>query len=134
MSVSPAVEALLDTHTLAWFAWDFPELPASIKNVLQSPQTNLRVSIASFWEIGIKIALGKWNLPGDVLALQKLTEAQGIEIVPITVTAIHLMTRMEHHHKDPFDRIIAATVLTAGSLLFSNDAVFDLYGVPRRWD
>ena len=134
MSASTVVEALLDTHTLAWFAWDFPELPASIKDVLQAPQTTLRVSIASFWELGIKIALGKWNLPGDVLALQTLVEAQGIEIVPITVTAIHLMTRMEHHHKDPFDRIIAATALISGSLLFSNDAIFDLYGVPRRWD
>ena len=134
MSVSPAVEALLDTHTLAWFAWDFPELPASIKNILQSPQTNLRVSIASFWEMGIKIALGKWNLPGDVLALQTLAEAQGIQIIPISVAAVHLIIQMPMHHKDPFDRIIAATALTSGSVLFSSDAIFDLYGVPRRWE
>ena len=128
------INALMDTHTLVWFGWSMPELPPNAKVTLEDPQNIAQVSIASFWEIGIKSSLGKWDLPGDVLALQALVEAQGIEIVPITVAAIHLMTRMEHHHKDPFDRIIAATALTSGSLLFSNDAIFDLYGVPRRWD
>ena len=127
-------DALLDTHTLVWFAWDMPELSPSGKAKLEDRQTIVQVSITSFWEIGIKSSLGKWDLPGDVLALQALVEAQGIEIVPITVPAIHLMMQMEHHHKDPFDRIIAATALTSGSLLFSRDTIFDLYGVPRRWD
>ena len=128
------INAFMDTHTLVWLTWAMPELPPNAKYALEDEQTVVQVSIASFWELGIKSSLGKWNLPGDVLALQTLVEAQGIEIVPITVTAIHLMTRMEHHHKDPFDRIIAATALISGSLLFSNDAIFDLYGVPRRWD
>lgn len=126
--------ALMDTHTLVWFAWNMPELPSSAKSMLEDPQNSAQVSIASFWEIGIISSLGKWDLPGDVLALQALAEAQGSEIVPITVPAIHLMTHMEHHHKDPFDRIIAVTALTSSSLLFSNDAIFDLYGVARRWD
>jgi len=126
-------DALLDTHTLVWFAWDTPELPVSVRSVLEDPQTLLKVSIASFWEIGIKSSLGRWDLPGDVLALQALVEAQGIEIVPITVSAIHQITRMEPHHKDPFDRIIAATALTSGSVLFSSNEIFDAYGVPRRW-
>lgn len=128
------INALMDTHTLVWLTWDMPELPPNAKYVLEDQETIVQVSIASFWEIGIRSSLGKWNLPGDVLALQKLIEMQGIEIVPITVQAIHLITRMEHHHKDPFDRIIAATALISGSLLFSNDAIFDLYGVPRRWN
>ena len=128
------INALMDTHTLVWLTWAMPELPPNAKHALEDEQTVVQVSIASFWELGIKSSLGKWDLPGDVLALQTLVEAQGIEIVPITVTAIHLMTRMEHHHKDPFDRIIAATALVSGSLLFSSDAIFDLYGVPRRWD
>ena len=127
-------DALLDTHTLVWFAWGKPELPGSVRAFLEDPQTILKVSIASFWEIGIKAGLGKWNLPGgDVLALQTLVEAQGIDIVPITVPAIHLIIQMPPHHKDPFDRIIAATALTTGSLLFGSDVIFDEYSVPRRW-
>lgn len=128
------MDALMDTHTLVWFAWDMPELPTVVKDTLEDPNTVTQVSIASFWEIGIKASLGKWELPGDVLALQTLVEAQGIEIVPITISAIHLITRMEHHHKDPFDRIIAATALVSGYTLFSNDVIFDRYGVARQWD
>lgn len=127
------MNALMDTHTLVWFAWDKPELPTSIKSMLEDPETTNQVSIASFWEIGIKASIGKWDLPGDLLALQALVEAQGIEIVPITIPAIHLITRMAHHHKDPFDRIIAATALVSGCTLLSGDTIFDLYGVPRQW-
>jgi PIN domain nuclease of toxin-antitoxin system len=128
------MQALLDTHTLVWFAWDMPELPANIKAILEDPETIMQVSIASLWELAIKVRLGKWNLPGDVLALATLVEAQGVEILPISVAAVHLITRLDDHHKDPFDRIIAATVLTLGSTLFSRDAIFDLYKVPRQWD
>lgn len=113
------MDALMDTHTLVWFAWDMPELPVRVKGVLEDPETINRVSVASFWEIGIKASIGKWDLPGDLSGLQALVEAQGIEIVPITVPAIDLITRTEHHHKDPFDRIIAATAI--------------IYGVPRQW-
>ncbi len=127
------MDALLDTHTLVWFAWDMPELPLNVKAILEDPETASRVSIASFWEIGIKASLGKWEMPGDVLALQTLVEAQGIEIAPITVPAIHLITQMPQHHKYPFDRIIAATALTSGCTLFSSDAIFDLYGVAQQW-
>ena len=123
----------MDTHTRVWFAWDMPELPAPVKTALEDQAAVSGVSIASFWEIGIKVSLGKWNLPGDVLALHSVVEAQGIEILPISISAIHLLTQMEHYHKDPFDRLIAATVLTRGETLFSADTIFDLYGVARRW-
>jgi PIN domain nuclease of toxin-antitoxin system len=85
------MDVLMDTHTLVWFAWDMPELPAGVKGVLEDPETINQVSIASFWEIGIKASIGKWNLPADLLALQALVEAQGIEIVPITIPAIDLI-------------------------------------------
>lgn len=79
------MDALMDTHTLVWFAWDMPQLPVGVKAVLEDPDTQNSVSIASFWEIGLKASLGKWDLPGDILALAALTEAQGIEIVPISL-------------------------------------------------
>ena len=56
-----------------------------------------------------------------------------IAILPITSRTIHMMTQMPHHHKDPFDRIIAATALVEGIPLLSVDSIFDRYGVPRIW-
>ena len=127
------MNALMDTHTLVWFAWDLPQLPGTVRDVLEDSDTRSSVSVASFWEIGIKASLGKWNLPGDVLALAALVESQGVEIVPISLAAIHLITGLEQHHEDPFDRLIAATALTSGATLISRDAIFDQYGVARRW-
>jgi len=127
------MDALMDTHTLVWFAWDLPQLPGTVRDVLEDSDTRSSVSVASFWEIGIKASLGKWNLPGDVLALAALVESQGVEIVPISLAAIHLITGLEQHHKDHFDRLIAATALTSGATLISRDAIFDQYGVARRW-
>lgn len=127
------MDALMDTHTLVWFAWDLPQLPGTVRDVLEDSDTRSSVSVASFWEIGIKASLGKWNLPGDVLALAALVESQGVEIVPISLAAVHLITGLEQHHKDSFDRLIAATALTSGATLISRDAIFDQYGVARRW-
>ena len=127
------MDALMDTHTLVWFAWDLPQLPGTVRDVLEDSDTRSSVSVASFWEIGIKASLGKWNLPGDVLALAALVESQGVEIVPISLAAIHPITGLEQHHEDPFDRLIAATALTSGATLISRDAIFDQYSVARRW-
>ena len=66
------INALMDTHTLVWLTWDMPELPPNAKYALEDRQIVVQVSIASFWEIGIKSSLGKWDRPGDVLALQRI--------------------------------------------------------------
>lgn len=67
------------------------------------------------------------------MGLKAFAESQSIEILPITVEAISVVQQFPFHHRDPFDRIIAATVLTEGGVLLSADAVFDAYGVPRTW-
>jgi len=69
----------------------------------------------------------------SLLGLLAIAENQSIEILPIMVQAISLVQQFPFHHKDPFDRIIAATTLTTGSILLSADTIFDAYGVPRLW-
>lgn len=127
------MRGLLDTHTFLWFVGDAPELPLSVKTIIENPQNDANVSIASFWEIGIKASIGKLPLTTSLSGLEAIARAQAIEIVPITVAAIQHMTQMPYHHKAPFDRLIAATALTSGDTLLSADTVFDLYGVSRHW-
>ncbi len=126
-------DGLLDTHTLLWFVNDSPELPPAVRDAISDPDNAVTVSIASLWEIGIKSSLGKLPLSGSLLTLEGVLQAQDIAIAPISVRAIHLITQMPMHHKDPFDRIIAATALTSGQALFSADTAFDVYGVNRIW-
>ena len=127
------MDSLLDTHTLLWFVNDAPQMPSDVRDAIVDPGNAVSVSIASFWEIGIKSSLGKLPLSGSILSLEAIAQAQDIGILPITVSAIHQMMQFPLHHKDPFDRLIAATALTFGLTLLSADTAFDLYGVPRVW-
>lgn len=124
---------IIDTHTFLWFVDGAAELPASVRHRIDSPAEATQISIASFWEIGIKASLGKLPLTKGLLELEAIAARQSIGILPITIQAILAVQQMPHHHKDPFDRIIAATVLTTGGVLLSADAIFDAYGVPRIW-
>jgi PIN domain nuclease of toxin-antitoxin system len=127
------MKCTLDTHTFLWFAGDAPELPSAIRDVIEDDQNDVSVSIASFWEIGIKQSIGKLPPHLGVLAMEQRAVTHGITIIPVTIRAVHVVSSMPFHHKDPFDRIIAATVLTEGDVLLSIDAIFDAYGVIRQW-
>jgi PIN domain nuclease of toxin-antitoxin system len=124
---------LLDTHSFLWFVDDTADLPAHIGSLIVDPTNSLRISIASFWEMGIKAGLGKLPLSNTLTALESIAVSQSIEILPITVQAIEYAQSMAQHHKDPFDRIIAATAATMGDILLSADTIFDKYGVARLW-
>ena len=53
---------LLDTHTMLWFFWDDPKLSSNAKMVIEDANNRKLVSIASCWEIAIKVGLGKLDL------------------------------------------------------------------------
>jgi PIN domain nuclease of toxin-antitoxin system len=127
------VPYLIDSHAFLWFGTDDKLLPDQIRSTISDPENDIIISIASIWELGIKFSLGKLSLKTNILGLEQQARELNIDIVPITIAAIHQMTLMPHHHKDPFDRIIIATALTAGCVLMSADALFDDYGVTRLW-
>ncbi len=127
------MQHIIDTHTFLWFEDGSEKLPADVRNLIKDPANTAQISIASFWEIGIKASTGKLQLATSLLGLKAIAESQSIEILPITVAAISLIQQFPFHHKDPFDRIIAATTLTTGGILLSADTIFDAYGVPRTW-
>lgn len=127
------MQHIIDTHTFLWFSKGSVELPVYIQDLIIDPANITQISIASFWEIGIKASTKKLPLTMTLLGLEAFAKSQSIEIVPITVQAISLIEKMPFHHRDPFDRIIAATALVTGSVLLSADAMFDAYGVPRTW-
>jgi PIN domain nuclease of toxin-antitoxin system len=124
---------LLDTHSFLWFVDDTGDLPAEVNSLITDSANNIRISIASFWEMGIKAGLGKLPLSSTLSGLESIAVSQSIEILPITVQAIEYAQNMAQHHKDPFDRIIAATAVTTGDILISVDTIFDKYSVARLW-
>ncbi|MBV9848259.1 MAG: type II toxin-antitoxin system VapC family toxin [Armatimonadetes bacterium] len=133
------VGLLMDTHTFLWLALEPSRLPARVLHTLTDPDARRCVSMASFWEMGIKAAIGQLPQAGSLLALEARCAPEGIEVLPVRIEYVDRISRMPfprvsgREHKDPFDRMIAATALTEGLTLLSADAAFDAYGVHRQW-
>lgn len=92
------------------------------------------ISIATCWEIAIKVGLGKLNL-GEPAAtyIPNALEKSLIEILPITISHATTVESLPYHHKDPFDRMLVAQSKLENLMIVSRDAIFDLYGLSRIW-
>lgn len=124
---------LLDTHTFLWFIDDNPRLSARAKALLES-DADLLLSVASLWEISVKVSIGKLNLsqPFDVFMPQQLA-ANAIEILPISLVHLGVVTTLPFHHRDPFDRLLIAQAMIEQLPIVSIDAVLDAYSIKRLW-
>lgn len=128
------MRCLLDTHTFLWAVNDSPRLSHRAREVVEDEANELFLSVASLWEIAIKLSAGKLKLelPFLDLAVQK-TSAHGIEIMPITAAHLDVVWRLPFHHRDPFDRLIAAQCLSENYSLLSRDGALDSYEIERLW-
>jgi PIN domain nuclease of toxin-antitoxin system len=128
------VRQLLDTHSFLWFVLDDPQLSKAAKAAIEDPANDIEVSPASFWEIAIKIALGKYVLPEPYQPfMERQIATNQLRILPIEIRHAALLTTLPHHHKDPFDRLLVAQALTEGVPIISGDPTLDAYGVNRVW-
>src|SRR5262245_18808812 len=125
---------LLDTHTLLWFLADDPKLSTAAKAAIEDPLNERWLSPISLLEIALKFRLGKLPLPAPFGTLfPAVLTAEDIHLLPLEPGHIEPLTTLPLHHKDPFDRLLAATTLVEGLTLVSADGVFDSYGLSRHW-
>jgi len=125
---------LLDTHALLWFQSDNPKLSASAKSAIELPANERWLSPVSLMEIALKNRLGKLSLPAPFGTLYPATLiADDIHVLPLGLQHIEPLTTLPLHHRDPFDRLIAAAALVEGLDLVSGDPQFDAYGLTRLW-
>src|SRR5260370_2825251 len=126
--------ALRHTTTVLGFCQNEPSLSGSAKTLLEHPANRKLVSVASCWEIAIKAGLGKLKLgePSGTYIPNALART-GFDLLPISLAHATGVESLPAHHKDPFDRLLAAQALAEAIPLVSVDAIFDLYGVNRLW-
>ena len=125
---------LLDTHTFLWFISDDSKLSHRARSLLTSETNILFVSTASLWEMAIKISLGKLTVEGvfeDFVTKQ--LSLNGMEILPINLPDLDVITTMPFHHRDPFDRLLIAQAMVEEIPVVSADEAFDMYGIERWW-
>jgi len=124
---------LLDTHTLIWHINGDPELSLNARRAIESENTINFVSIASLWEMAIKINLGKLELQTPFSQIGRQIEANGFEILPVTFEDTLTLSTLPLYHRDPFDRIIIVQSFNNRLNLISRDKNFDLYKARVIW-
>ena len=119
---------LLDTHTFLWFIADHPSLSQRAKNLIEDGANDIYLSIASVWEMAIKVSLGKLTLGGSLGSyLAEQLHLNSIDTLDITFTHATAVAALPLNHRDPFDRLLIAQAHIEGIPIVSADAAFDAY-------
>jgi PIN domain nuclease of toxin-antitoxin system len=130
------VKLLLDTHTLLWYVTGNPQLSRTAEALIVDPMNELFMSPASYWEIAIKVSIGKLVLHQPYEDFIDLcVNRYGFVILPVEPrhTARVAALPFPPNHKDPFDRLIVAQALVEGLSVVSVDWKLDVYGINRVW-
>jgi PIN domain nuclease of toxin-antitoxin system len=129
---------LLDTHVLIFLgSGDIDRIGEEALKVYQDPDTRVYVSQISFWEMAIKINIGKLHIPIGLKNVMESSQQAGIETISVQNSHIlnYQSLEVQEDHRDPFDRYIIATALSEKLKILSNDSKFDIYNdVVRVWD
>ncbi|MGV8933984.1 MAG: type II toxin-antitoxin system VapC family toxin [Gallionellaceae bacterium] len=128
------MRVLLDTHAFLWWIWDAPELSAKARKYIANPENECLLSLASVWEIAIKSSLGKLKIDRSLdQFIPEQLSANGFKPLEIGFRHIVQVNTMPFHHKDPFDRLLAAQAQEEKLLIISADPIFTKYGIKRIW-
>lgn len=101
---------LIDTQAFIWFVENNIQLPLKSKRLLEDPNNSIIISIASLWEMAIKISLDKLQLSCGIEEMINKIYLNGFEILPILPIHVIRLSKLEYIHRDPFDRIIISKV------------------------
>jgi PIN domain nuclease of toxin-antitoxin system len=125
---------LLDTHALLWYTLDEGQLSSLVISIIADRQNQILFSPASYWEIAIKVSIGKLSLNQAYEDFIDICLQQyDFSILSILPKHTAWLINLPFHHKDPFDRLLIAQALSEGIPLISVDTKFDNYGVNRLW-
>ena len=124
---------LLDTHAILWFMAGDELLPIKSKNLIQDFRNVCFVSIASLWEITIKIQKEKLKLDFPLAHFFDYLASNQIEIIGINQEHLLYLLSLPTHHADPFDRMIISQAFVDGMTVITKDSIFEEYGVKVLW-
>ncbi len=116
----------LDTHVLLWWLADNATLSQITRTEISDGKNLVFVSAAAAWEIVIKSALGKLDIPSD---LEAALTANRFQPLPITIPHALAVADLPHHHNDPFDRLLIAQAKVEGFTLVTADEQIKKYDV-----
>ena len=125
---------LLDTHAFLWQAAGDPRLSHHAAKTILEADNELFLSMASVWELAIKISAGRLRLLLDLSTLiHEQLGKNAIRLLHIDLQHVLALETLPLVHRDPFDRLLVAQAMTEGLVLLSGDEALDGYPVSRQW-
>ncbi|MCA3160340.1 MAG: type II toxin-antitoxin system VapC family toxin [Burkholderiales bacterium] len=118
---------LLDTHVALWAITDSPKLTLKARELIASPRTTVWISVASVWEIAIKHALGRGDMPVSGQEAGRYFRESGYRFLPIETEHAFAVQDLALHHHDPFDRLLVAQALIEPMRLMTHDPMVARY-------
>jgi len=123
----------IDTHVFIWLMNGDNSISEKALSIIQNPDNEIFISDASFWEISIKIKIGKLQYLQSFENLQVYTVNNNISILPLKFEYYKQLLNLNLHHRDPFDRIIIAQSIVENLTIITIDEKFKLYEIPIIW-
>lgn len=119
---------LLDTHVALWAISDSKRLAKPTRSLLMAPQNSLWVSAVSVWEIAIKHALGRGDMPVSAQDALAFFREAGYGLLAVSADHAAAVAALPPHHQDPFDRLLVAQAHLEPMHLLTADAKLLAYG------
>ncbi|HIC70216.1 MAG TPA: type II toxin-antitoxin system VapC family toxin [Candidatus Latescibacteria bacterium] len=125
---------LMDTHVFLWWVTDQPGVSQTAHDAITNPGNRLLLSAASGWEIAIKSALGRLELPASPSKfVPDQMQQNDFEVLPVRMYHALEVHALPAHHRDPFDRLLIAQSRSEGAPLISGDRALAAYDVDVVW-
>lgn len=124
---------LLDTHVVLWIAENSPLLSEKAKNTILDKNTEKYVSIASAWEVAIKLGTSKLQLDGGLPEFYRMIDENGFLTLSVEREYLNQIPNLPDHHKDPFDRLLITTALAEDMTLITVDKNIHKYDISLLW-
>lgn len=130
------MRVLLDTHVVLWFLDGDARLSTRARALIEDVGNERLLSVASLWEIALKVRLGKLSSVAGSLPTETIMgdlEANRITVLAIIPAHALRVATLPRGHGDPFDLLIAAQAITERIPVVGGDMQFDALGVTRVW-
>jgi PIN domain nuclease of toxin-antitoxin system len=125
---------LLDTHSFLWFINNDTSLSQKAKMLIENPQSFIYLSVASVWEMAIKISLNRLEMPSPFASfIDRQLQENDITLLEIKTAHVAVVATLPFHHRDPFDRLLIAQAQNEKIPILGQDKNFDAYDVQRIW-
>ena len=124
---------LLDTHAAIWFFNGNDALSNTANQIIRDISNPIYISIASAWELAIKIGLEKLDFDGKAAGFIRLAKANEITVLPVKTAHLTALESLPLIHRDPFDRLLIATAISEQMTLITADKNISRYDVHHIW-